>query len=347
MKKFLTVLVCIIFGSIGLFIGTIALYANSSGFKHFLDKQVQRLTGTEQQAADVAYVPTVPDLSASAGNTVSAGSTEEEPLPVPVSSNGTYHASADLYLDPAGNYDAETREIVQALNDYADKVAESGRVQPAPDKALLSSPSVSYIDPDTWFSPEVRFPAAGSYCAGNLMIPYYVTTDAQYENMGGNDWELVLNAFFDAVYNYVSVREAKKYVDTSLTARVPDAGTDPETHARNTDPSIAKLLGLVDTVFTRHPECTSFDGTYMLNGVYLKDPSCVSLSVNPILLMYSSKTADADVKTDPNATYLHEAQKDELTGETILPHLETDRLSFMMTLVRDDLGDWKIAYIEE
>ncbi len=374
MRKIGKAILATIYGFLGLSIGIILLYANNNSFKSFLDTKVanmQNKNTVQHEAGDELIQRQVTDVTS---DDTDYGKKEEDDSFNTEGDNGydfqekdafeatydeitdedtkdelyvddtDYHYSTDLYFNISDIYDEQTKEIMRRLNSAADELEKSGKQEPL-NFGCISNPDVIYIPDYIWFNPEREYLFADSYEVKNMKIPYYVSKDWNYDGMGKNEWELVLNYFFDGMYTYLNVKEAKKFIDINSAFKVSEAGEDIGKHTIYTDACIAKIIALADTVKVSHPNAVAAEGTYALENV-IQNGDMARATVHPVIIWYYNKAVSSPDETDPNKTYMYTYQTDERTGTLYTTYMDYKDLSFEVTMTKDDYGSWKVVCME-
>ncbi|MCR5322031.1 MAG: hypothetical protein K6E85_01925 [Lachnospiraceae bacterium] len=263
-----------------------------------------------------------------------------------VSAGSKYHYSSNLYFDVTNKkYDESAKKTMRWLNNAADEIEKAGCKQPPINYNVLNDPKAELLSDNTYVSPGQLFYFNGLYQITSMSIPYYVTPDSSYPGMGSNKWELVLNKFMEAMFSYLSVKEAKKYVDIDFAYKAAEPGEDVSKHTVYTDLAIAKIIGMGSTIYKAHPEAVICTATYVLkNAMQIGD--IVVATVYPVFSWYTYEKVDNRKDLDPNNVYMTEYLTDDNTGELYELMMYGEKKVFFLSMAKDDYGDWKIVCIE-
>ena len=272
--------------------------------------------------------------------------------------NKGYLYSSELYFDIEKNrrygVDQEQLDFMAKCNQTADELERQGKIQKDMDYKILSDVKVKYYGGNTYINPYQESPLRNCYAVEGMPVPYYIDEEFAHVANGNTEWEVVLNHFMEAIFNYLSVKEAKKFVDVDSAYLMAEPGEDIESHTKNTDKCIAALLLQTTSALAT---TQNSNGRYIAQGSYYLDnivnipyggTELARATVDALFMRVEPAVVPEEemVALDPNRTYITTYVDDPNTGKKLCFGYKFASRQFEVSMVKDNNGDWKIVCVE-
>lgn len=272
--------------------------------------------------------------------------------------NKGYLYSSELYFDIEKNrrygVDQEQLDFMEKCNQAADELERQGKTQKDMDYKILSDVKVKYYGGNTYINPYQESPLRNCYAVEGMPVPYYVDEEFAHVANGNTEWEVVLNHFMEAIFNYLSVKEAKKFVDVDSAYLMAEPGEDIESHTKYTDKCIAALLLQSSSALAT---TQNSNGRYIAQGSYYLDnivnipyggTELARATVDALFIRVEPAVVPKEemVALDPNRTYITTYVDDPNTGKKLCFGYKFASRQFEVSMVKDNNGDWKIVCVE-